>query len=72
MTTYASFLLYVNAVGEDEDIILARAVEIGAVEAALTVRPLVVRRAGSKVLRRYFVGEKGCLRQELEAELRRV
>ena len=70
MNTYASFLLHVNAVVEDEDIVLARAVAIEAVVGRKTVEPLVVRCAGSRILRRFFIGEKGHLRQSLEAEMR--
>lgn len=70
MNTYASFLLHVNAVGEDEDIVLARAAEIEAVEVEKTVEPLVVRRAGSRILRRFFIGKMGHLRQNIEAEMR--
>ena len=70
MTTYTSFLLHANAVNEDEDIVAQNEDAIKAVEERFAVRPLVLRRAGSNILGRYFVGKGGGMKKTLEADIR--
>ena len=70
MTTYTSFILHANAVNEDEDIVAQKEAAIKAAEEKFAVRPLVLRRAGSTILGRYFVGKGGAMKKMLEADLR--
>jgi hypothetical protein len=71
MTSYSSFLLHVNSVTEDEEFVAARRGEVDfALILSKVVEPLVVRKAGGRILRRFFVGEKGMLRRNHEATIK--
>ncbi len=70
MTTHYSSLLHINSVGEDQPFLDGRRAEIENIEEEKTVQPCVVRAAGSRILRRFFVGQKGYKRVALEQEIR--